>query len=269
MSFVTALIVAASLMSDASLSVQDRPDFSGVWQLDEGKTLTTGGPIQVGGRGAGAISEPRRLKHVFPVYPPGAQTSRLAGGLFIQAVVTTQGDVANLRLLNSVPAFNRAALDAVSRWKYEPTLVDSVPVPVLLTVTVSFSLEESKPAPAVSAAQLAKMYLDVTIRQKATSLTATRDTPLGVETVTYDLTGRPSTIRTPERTEGKDTVRVYQSRWDVAKLITTITGPGLAGPKTVSTETRWIEGDTMIVEQVTANVRGDQPMTVRQVYRKI
>jgi hypothetical protein len=48
-----------------------------------------------------------------------------------------------------------------------------------------------------------------------------------------------------------------------------IAGPGIAGPKTVTTETRWLDGDTMIVEQVTANVRGDQPMTVRQVCRKI
>ena len=38
------------------------------------------------------------------------------------------------------PAFDQAALDAVRQWEYEPTLLNGVAVPVIMTVTVNFTL---------------------------------------------------------------------------------------------------------------------------------
>jgi protein TonB len=38
------------------------------------------------------------------------------------------------------PLFDAAALDAVRTWQYRPTLIDGVPVAVLMTVTVNFYL---------------------------------------------------------------------------------------------------------------------------------
>lgn len=34
-----------------------------------------------------------------------------------------------------------AALKAVSGWRFEPTLLDGEPVPVIMTVTVNFTLQ--------------------------------------------------------------------------------------------------------------------------------
>jgi protein TonB len=48
--------------------------------------------------------------------------------------------VAEIEVLRGVPLLEEAAVDAVKQWVYMPTLMDGVPVPVLLTVTVRFGL---------------------------------------------------------------------------------------------------------------------------------
>ena len=44
-------------------------------------------------------------------------------------------------MLRGQPLLNDAALDAVRRWEYTPTLLNGVPVPVIMTVTVTFTLQ--------------------------------------------------------------------------------------------------------------------------------
>ena len=48
----------------------------------------------------------------------------------------------DVRVLRSDPVFDEAAVKAVRQWLYAPTLLDGVPVPVLLTVTVRFELSD-------------------------------------------------------------------------------------------------------------------------------
>ena len=50
------------------------------------------------------------------------------------------GNVTNVRVLRSIPLLDQAAIDAVKQWKYEPTLLNGVPVPIVMTVTVNFAL---------------------------------------------------------------------------------------------------------------------------------
>jgi len=45
------------------------------------------------------------------------------------------------RILRSIPLLDQAALDAVRQWEYSPTLLNGVPVPVIMTVTVNFTLQ--------------------------------------------------------------------------------------------------------------------------------
>jgi periplasmic protein TonB len=47
----------------------------------------------------------------------------------------------NARVLRSIPLLDQAALDAVKQWEYTPTLLNGVPVPVIMTVTVNFTLQ--------------------------------------------------------------------------------------------------------------------------------
>jgi protein TonB len=93
--------------------------------------------VRVGGN----IAPPKKIKDVPPVYPAMAQQARVQGIVIIEATIGTDGTVRNTRVLRSVPLLDPAALEAVSQWEYEPTLLNGVAVPVIMTVTVNFSLK--------------------------------------------------------------------------------------------------------------------------------
>jgi periplasmic protein TonB len=93
-------------------------------------------PIRVGGR----IRAPRLVRRVDPVYPPLAVQARVQGEVVIDAVIETDGSVAELHVVSGHPLLIQSALDAVRRWHYEPTYLNEQPVPVRLLVTVRFSL---------------------------------------------------------------------------------------------------------------------------------
>ena len=88
----------------------------------------------------GNIAAPKKLKDVPPVYPPLAQQARVQGVVIIEATIGGDGAVRNTRVLRSIPLLDAAALDAVRQWEFAPTLLNGVAVPVIMTVTVNFSL---------------------------------------------------------------------------------------------------------------------------------
>jgi periplasmic protein TonB len=93
-------------------------------------------PYRVGG----SIREPRKLKHVVPVYPEMARVARVGGNVTIECTVTPEGSVADVRVVSGHPLLTEAAARAVEQWQFTPTLLNGVPVPVILTVTVRFQL---------------------------------------------------------------------------------------------------------------------------------
>jgi protein TonB len=94
------------------------------------------GPVRVGGK----ISEPRKLKNVPPVYPEVAKQARVQGTVVLEATIDPSGRVDDVRVLRGIPLLNDAAVDAVRKWVYSPTLLNGSPVPVIMTVTVNFTL---------------------------------------------------------------------------------------------------------------------------------
>jgi TonB family protein len=98
-------------------------------------------------RVGGSIKEPRNLTHVNPVYPDVARQARVQGVVIMECTIDAQGKVSDVRVLRGVPLLDAAAIDAVRQWEYTPTLVNGVPVPVIMTVTVSFRLADPPPAP--------------------------------------------------------------------------------------------------------------------------
>lgn len=93
-------------------------------------------PVRVGG----AVRTPQKIHDVSPVYPPIAQTARVQGIVIIEATIGEDGQVTNARILRSVPLLDQAAVDAVRQWQFTPTLLNGVAVPVIMTVTVNFTL---------------------------------------------------------------------------------------------------------------------------------
>jgi periplasmic protein TonB len=93
-------------------------------------------PVRVGGQ----IAEPRRLRSVSPAYPEEAKRARVQGIVILEATIDPGGKVTEVRVLRSVPMLDDAAVSAVRQWEYTPTLLNDVPVPVIMTVTVNFRL---------------------------------------------------------------------------------------------------------------------------------
>ena len=100
-------------------------------------------PVRVGGN----IRQPAQVRRVNPVYPPEAQAARVQGVVILEAVIGVDGRVQDARILRSIPLLDQAAIDAVQQWEYTPTLLNGVPVPVIMTVTVQFTLAPPPPPP--------------------------------------------------------------------------------------------------------------------------
>ena len=95
------------------------------------------GPIRVGGQ----ISPPQLVRRVEPDYPKFAVDARLQGVVILEATIGTDGKVKDVKVLRSIPLLDQAAIDAVRQWEYTPTMLNNVPVPVIMTVTVNFTLQ--------------------------------------------------------------------------------------------------------------------------------
>jgi len=91
-------------------------------------------PLRIGGQ----IKAPIKTKDVTPVYPAIAQSAHVAGTVTIEATIGPDGKVVDAKVVRSIRMLDQAALDAVRQWEYTPTLLNNVPVPVLVTVTVNF-----------------------------------------------------------------------------------------------------------------------------------
>jgi periplasmic protein TonB len=93
-------------------------------------------PVRPGGH----IKEPRKVQDAKPIYPQIAITAKVQGVVIIEATIAKDGSVKDARVLKSVPLLDLAALEAVRKWKFSPTLLNGVPVEVIMTVTVNFTL---------------------------------------------------------------------------------------------------------------------------------
>jgi TonB family protein len=93
-------------------------------------------PLPVGG----AIAAPVRLSEVRPMYPQIARDGRVTGTVKLLIVIGPTGNVERATVVESVPMLDDAAVRAVKQWKYAPTKVNNVAVPVSMTVGVAFKL---------------------------------------------------------------------------------------------------------------------------------
>jgi TonB family protein len=66
--------------------------------------------------------------------------ARVSGVVILEAVIGPDGRVTDLRVLRSVALLDDAAIAAVQQWMYSPTRLNGVPVPVIMTVTVTFTM---------------------------------------------------------------------------------------------------------------------------------
>ena len=84
---------------------------------------------------------PRKISDARPVYPDIARQARREGTVVMEAVLDPGGRVTQLRVIQSVPLLDQAAIDAVRQWRYTPSTYGGHPVSVLMTITIRFTLE--------------------------------------------------------------------------------------------------------------------------------
>ena len=67
--------------------------------------------------------------------------ARIQGAVRLEALICTDGTIRSLRVLAGHPLLVKAAIDAVARWRYQPTLLNGDPVEVITEIDVNFALE--------------------------------------------------------------------------------------------------------------------------------
>lgn len=91
-------------------------------------------PVRVGGN----IKTPSKVVHVDPVIPARAVQARISGMVIVEATIGVDGSITDVKVLRSIPLLDEAAVEAVRQWKFTPTTLNGVPVPVVMTLTVNF-----------------------------------------------------------------------------------------------------------------------------------
>lgn len=94
-------------------------------------------PIRVGG----GVQESKLIYKVEPVYPELARKSRVSGTVVMVVTANEEGLVSDIKVNNGHPLLVEAAIAAVKQWRYNPSLLNGVPVPVMFTVTCIFNLK--------------------------------------------------------------------------------------------------------------------------------
>lgn len=83
--------------------------------------------------------DPASLIHyVKPIYPSIALISHTQGTVTLHAIISKDGTVESLQLVNGHPLLARAALDAVKQWRYRPYILNGEAVEVETQITVNF-----------------------------------------------------------------------------------------------------------------------------------
>jgi len=85
------------------------------------------------------------ISQVEPVYPELARQARIQGVVVLEAEISREGTVENLKVVTGHPLLTQAAIDAVKQWRYKPIMLNGQPVPVVTTITVNFAFSAGGP----------------------------------------------------------------------------------------------------------------------------
>ncbi len=94
------------------------------------------GPVKIGGN----VKEPKLVSSVMPVYPSTARSSGQQGDVVVDTTIDKSGRVVRMHVTAGPTTLRAAAMDALRRWRYEPSTLDGEPVEVQMQVTIRFRL---------------------------------------------------------------------------------------------------------------------------------
>jgi TonB family protein len=90
---------------------------------------------------------PTLVKRADPKYPDAALKAKIQGTVYIQALVNTEGKVAEVKVIKSdAKELDSAAIDAAKNFVFEAAKAKGKPVATWVTIPFKFRLEEKKDA---------------------------------------------------------------------------------------------------------------------------
>jgi TonB family protein len=100
-----------------------------------GEAISPPAAIRIGGNAQAAklVEKPQA------VYPPEAMAARIQGIVHLNVVIGQDGRVENATLQSGHPLLVPAAVEAVGRYRYQPTLMNGTPIKVISQVDVPFT----------------------------------------------------------------------------------------------------------------------------------
>jgi hypothetical protein len=239
------------------------PNFSGRWRVVTGTRPVSGGPTT-------ALFG---LKLTVPQQVDGPPLTRTGerpahGNVSFQGLIGADGRIADLEPLAAsvwsgfLPDLVRVIVESQRRQQFRPARLNNVPI-----ATVLNSVLQTNDKPEGVNAQAVALPHDVAIDHAAATLTTRRTTPLGVEIVVYALDGTATRTRlvlaAPTAVEWEHT-----SRWEGDRLVTSTVAATGGGTREQRTETRWLEGATMVVETTWTLREGVPPIVKKLTYQK-
>lgn len=108
--------------------------------LGEGSGGGTGGDVYRPGAG---ITLPRVVREVKPQYTAEAMRAKVQGVVWLECVVLPDGTVGNVKVIKPLdPVFglDQEAIKAARQWRFMPGMRQGQPVPVLVTIELTFTL---------------------------------------------------------------------------------------------------------------------------------
>ena len=99
--------------------------------------------VRVGGR----VQKARLIHRVPPVYPLEAIEEEITGRVLVEAVISVEGLIQQVKVLSGDPMLAESAVAAVRQWRYRPTKLNGSPVEVITRVEVFFKLQEPEEDP--------------------------------------------------------------------------------------------------------------------------
>ena len=107
-------------------------------QKPQSKPINTTKPLVVSSK----VLQGKAIEKIVPVYPPLAKQIRMPGEVSVEVMISPEGRVESVRIVSGHPMFVQAAVDAAHRWRFEPTILNGVPVRVTGVITFVFKLNE-------------------------------------------------------------------------------------------------------------------------------
>jgi protein TonB len=83
------------------------------------------------------------LKEVKPQYTAQAMRAKIQGTVLLECIVQRDGTVGNMRVVRSLDStfgLDQEAMKAAQQWQFAPGTRFGLPVPVLVTIEIAFTL---------------------------------------------------------------------------------------------------------------------------------